>query len=997
MEKLETTPTAELDAFISDGTPGFVISRYASLKSAAESASYGAFDDDVVVVDTEATGLSFTHDELIQIAAARVKGGQVVDWYVTFVNPGKEIPEEIVHLTGITNGDVADAPGPDEALEGLCSFVGESYVVAHNVSFDKTFTTKYPGGYPLLERTWIDSLDLARIALPRLTSHRLLDLVRAFSCPISTHRADDDVASTCAVLRILLAAVDAMPADLVCAIAELATPEQWSTQVVFRYFADRKNEELAAVAAEGDAEGCRVPPFSLRRARAAHVKSIERVEKRDAEAIAQDPQADMSFPTEDEIAAAFSSDGLMSFLYDQYEERPQQAAMAQAVRAAFEAGENLAVEAGTGVGKSMAYLVPAALLAKKNNITVGVATKTNALLDQLMYHELPALSNALGGLSYSALKGFSHYICLHRVEALLSAGAQMKDIAGKEVSQAPSIAGLLSYIEQSEYDDLDTLKIDYRAVPRWSITTTSHDCLRRKCPFFGTSCFVHGARRQAEGSHIVVTNHALLFCDLAADGGLLPKSRHWIIDEAHGAEAEARKAFSLSIEAEDVIRLANKLASGEASRNPFVRAQRRVTAESEDTAALLYSLTAKGKKAGQSFALAGQEFVGHMKDLLYFDTAKRGRSYEYFELWMSPEVRDSLAFRVIGQYGRALCSEAEKLVSASQDLVAFLEDYPNASDVQREVASLAMTLKEMLKAADVVLGPASDAYAYSATLNRKKDRNTEKLEALVVDMGPKLAETLFERTHSVVFASATIAVNGDFSSFEQPLGLNCGEGTRARELCLESCFDFDRNMTVYVAKDMPDPNELAYLSALENLLVGVHRAQEGSMLSLFTNRREMERCHATVSEALKEDDLRVVCQKWGVSTKGLRDEFLTNEHLSLFALKSFWEGFDAPGATLKGVVIPRLPFSKPTDPLYCERASRDDAAWRHYVLPAAIIEMKQAAGRLIRTATDRGCLILADHRLLSKSYGKSFLNALPSKNIKVMTCREIAEDIASNR
>ena len=202
-------------------------------------------------------------------------------------------------------------------------------------------------------------------------------------------------------------------------------------------------------------------------------------------------------------------------------------------------------------------------------------------------------------------------------------------------------------------------------------------------------------------------------------------------------------------------------------------------------------------------------------------------------------------------------------------------------------------------------------------------------------------------------------------------------------------------MTVYVASDMPEPNDPAYLERLQRLLVDVHRAQQGSMLTLFTNRREMERCFDVVQPAIKTDDLRLVCQKWGVSVKGLRDDFLADEHLSLFALKSFWEGFDAPGATLKGVVIPKLPFAKPTDPLSCERAARDDQAWRRYVLPQAVLETKQAAGRLIRKADDRGVLILADKRLVTKGYGKAFLNSLPSRTIKVCTCAEIVAELAA--
>ena len=163
------------------------------------------------------------------------------------------------------------------------------------------------------------------------------------------------------------------------------------------------------------------------------------------------------------------------------------------------------------------------------------------------------------------------------------------------------------------------------------------------------------------------------------------------------------------------------------------------------------------------------------------------------------------------------------------------------------------------------------------------------------------------------------------------------------------------------------------------------------MLTLFTNRREMEQAFEVVNPQLKAADLRLVCQKYGVSVKGLRDDFLADEHLSLFALKSFWEGFDAPGSTLKGVVITKLPFARPTDPLYCERATRDDRAWWHYVLPQAVIETKQAAGRLIWIAEDRGVLILADKRLVTKSYGKVFLKSLQSNTVRIRTTDEIVQ------
>ena len=960
-----------LDVFISDGTPERVKERYARLYEDAENADFGDLDENIVVIDTETTGFSFNHDELTQIAAARMEHGKIVDWYVTFVNPGKPIPEDVAHLTNIHDEDVADAPSPDEALAGLVEFTRDAKIVAHNADFDRTFTTRHPSGYPLLENKWIDSLDLARIALPRMKSHRLIDLVRAFGAPVSTHRADDDVSATCALFRILLAGVAAMPPALVKEIALMTTDEEWNTAVVFQHFAQPN-----------------VKPLAIKSLRVPATEKFEHKAKLDAKNLER-----LSFPLVEEVEGAFAPDGLVGRMYGDFEPRKEQIEMAKQVRDAFAASSNLVVEAGTGVGKSMAYLVPAVLTAKRNGIAVGVATKTNALLDQLVYHELPALAAEIDGLKYAPLKGFSHYPCLRRVERLLADGVRKVEVQGKEHSQAPALASLLSFIEQTDFDDIDGLKMDYRLIPRRAVTTTSHDCLRRKCPFFGTSCFVHGARRFAEEADVVVTNHSLLFCDAAADNVLLPPVRYWVLDEAHGAEAEARKAFSLEIDAEDLLRLVSKTAP-ESTRNVFSRAERKLASKLEsDGVTLFFGLVGKAKSAGETYAAAARDLVLHMKDLLFFDPNKRSRGYDHVELWINDDIRASETFKALVEYGKAAQTAAEKLVTCGQELVGYLENLEGAAEPQREIASVAMELKEFVNACEVIFGPTSDMYAYAASLCKKKDKPTDKLQALLVNVGAALEQNLYAQTRSVVFASATLSVDGTFASFENAMGLNTAESP-SRSCQLDSSYDFDANMTVFVANDMPEPSDPHYLAELQRLLVGVHKAQHGSMLTLFTNRREMEKCFDEVQPALKEDDLRLVCQKWGVSVKGLRDDFLKDEHLSLFALKSFWEGFDAPGSTLRGVVIPKLPFSKPTDPLYCERATRDDQAWRHYVLPQAVLETKQAAGRLIRKATDKGVLVLADRRLVTKGYGKVFLNSLPSRTIKVCSIDEIVSAIA---
>lgn len=976
----------QLSEYICDGTPQRIVERYASLPQLAQEMDFGPFDTNVVVLDTETTGVSFKHDELTQIAAARLEKGEVVDWYVTFVNPGKPIPEDVVHLTHITDEDVADAPTPQEALAALVEFVGDATVVAHNANFDRTFTTRHPEGYPLLENLWLDSLDMARISLPRMKSHRLIDLVKAFGAPVSTHRADDDVAATCALFRILLAAMSQMPPALVGKIASLCPVEEWPTGAAFAYFASL-HEEL---------------PFSLRRMRREALKGVDLTPKRSLSSVMEELPTHLEFPTAEQVAADFAPDGLLSHIYGGYEPRAEQEQMAQAVRAAFEDSTNLVVEAGTGVGKSMAYLASAAALARDNDITVGVTTKTNALLDQLVYKELPSLAKAMADedptaapLSFAPLKGFSHYLCLWKLERLVEDGAQLVNVHNRSVSQAPSMAALLSYAEQCDYNDLDTLKIDFQTTPRYSFTTASHDCLRHKCPYYNGQCFVFGARARAAASHVVVTNHSLFFRDVATDHALLPATPYWVVDEAHGAESEARDALSCNLEVAPLRRLARKVSPTANRRNIYDRIVKvAVPAGKEEASTLLYGLLQKAKSASQLYAEAVEEYARSLKGLLFFDEKRGSKSYETVEIWLNDDILSSYTFKDVKEKGLALNDAVERLIAASQEVVTYLEDLDGCESVQRELASAVLDLKCIVGTCDVLFKNVSDRYVYSAFLNRKDDKGTDKLQAQLFNVGGYLDEVLYPATRSIVFTSATVTVDGSFQAFFDAMGLNTSESSACRSLELASSYDFDRNMVIYVPKDMPEPNSPAYLDALSEFLAQAHLAQNGSMLTLFTNRREMERCFDGVSPVLKENDLRLVCQKWGVSVKGLRDDFVADEHLSLFALKSFWEGFDAPGATLKGVVIPKLPFSKPSDPLSCERANRDDGAWKRYVLPAAVTEIKQAAGRLIRKATDEGAVILADSRIVSKWYGKIFLRSMPSTNVRVLTRAEIVAELA---
>jgi len=1008
----ETSPTesiqkqsipAYLRAAIHENAPDRIVNRYASLKQIAADSDFGELDN-CIVLDTECTGVSFKHDNLTQIAAARVRNGKIADWFITFVNPGKPIPEEIVRLTHIHDEDVADAPNPEDATAQLVEFVGDDDVIAHNANFDKTFCTKAKSGAPLQQNVWIDSLDVARIALPQMKSHRLIDLTKAFDVVASTHRADADVRSLAAVYRIMLAAITQMPEEVVHYIANLASVEEWPAGKVFKHFDSPTSN-----------------PFSLRLLRAQNIHTQNLTNRVDAEQLSRNPQAGLHFASNDEIADEFEKDGLAGRMYPHYEARPEQVQMAQEVNSAFANSTNLAVEAGTGVGKSLAYLVPAIKTAKKNNITVGVATKTNALLDQLANHELPAIKRAGVDIDYSVLKGTQHYLCLLELEQLVKKGAQIKIEDNRSVSTAPALAGLVSFVDQSDYEDIDALNWDRRAIPRYEVSIKGENCLHNRCPYFGKDCYVYGARQRAEASDILVTNQTLLFCDLKTDGGILPPIRYWVIDEAHGAEDEARRAFSKKIDINELLRLSRNIA-GSGNTDLFGKIERALVgsvsipeedipslavedsdtegsnnsdsqvAKSGDT--LVRANVTKARATSIKFSEALQVFAANIRKLSIFGD-QGSKNYSQQDIWINEEMRAHSVFQEFVESGKHMCEAAERLLKPATNLVSLLDQAKGAANLQRELAICVSSLKDLLDNCEIILFHPTNTYAYSVHLN-KNDHARDYLEAQMLNVGHELNETLYAHTHSVVFTSATLTTNQDFDAFNHAMGLNEDEESSSKSVQIPSGYDFDHNMTVYVITDAPAPNTRGYIGDLSDFLSRLHIAQNGATLTLFTNRREMEKCFETVEPVVSDNGLHVVCQKYGLSIKGLRDQFIEDEHLSLFALKSFWEGFDAPGATLKTVVIPKLPFTRPTDPLYRELNANSGNAWSEYTLPRSIIEIKQAAGRLIRSSVDTGNLVLYDRRITDKWYGKIFIASLPSKNVKKVTAREAIDDIASH-
>jgi ATP-dependent DNA helicase DinG len=489
----------------------------------------------------------------------------------------------------------------------------------------------------------------------------------------------------------------------------------------------------------------------------------------------------------------------------------------------------------------------------------------------------------------------------------------------------------------------------------------------------------------------VVTNHALLFRDVVAQGGILPPLRYWVIDEAHSAESEARKQLTVGASHVELSAVLGALHGR--GRSGLLDVLTRDLARTPDGAAAAEIAVRMSDAVARCATLADSLF-DFVKDL----SAVVGETgYDASDVRVTDDLRNSGAWGTVDSTGASLARRLEPLLAEGRELMTRLEELgADFSEPRADLAGLLSRLADQHIGLVTVLDGDADEFVYSVSFDRRRTVTPEKLRASRLDVGEVLAEEFFPRCHSVIATSATIATGDSFEHFARSVGLDRLAPECWTSLRLSSSYDFDRQMSVFVPGDVAEPGTRGYLGDLEALLEGVHRALGGSVLTLFTNRRDMETLYEALEPRLEAHGISLLVQGRGTSAKRLRDEFLADEKLSLFATKSFWEGFDAKGDTLRCVVVPKLPFGQLRDPLYEERQARDPQAWHHYYLPEAVLELKQAAGRLIRSRTDTGCLVIADSRVAGgrKRYARDFLSALPVSDVEVLPAEGVVDEIA---
>jgi ATP-dependent DNA helicase DinG len=658
----------------------------------------------------------------------------------------------------------------------------------------------------------------------------------------------------------------------------------------------------------------------------------------------------------DRVARVFAADGTLARTLPDFESRPGQAALSQRIAQAFDRGGVLLAEAGTGTGKTLAYLVPALLSGQRALVSTG----TKNLQEQIYFKDIPALADALGvRFTAACMKGRANYLCLHRLDQLTES-AVVHDVF------LPIIRDWANRTETGDRAELEDLPEE---LPFWSeVSATAETCLGTECPRYD-ECFVTRMRQQAAAADLVIVNHHLLCADAAvrqsAYGEVIPSCSHIILDEAHQLEDVATQYFGLSVSnyrlddlASDVERVARRMGTdGRGAYDDASRAADRLRVHVRE----FFGELARAHRHERAFPRSEERVVATPDTLgaVAHAAADLTGSLDLVEATVMLIDRDTVRADSLGD-----SPERETRVDRNtRDGANETEDLLTLARRAREIRD---ELRFLLRADD-------PSYAYYVECRGRG----VFLRASPIDVSTIVREVLLDRMRVTVLTSATLTVDGSFDYIRARLGI----GADADELRVASEFNFARQAVLYLPRDMPDPRSTDFALAAGREVCGLLSRTEGRAFVLFTSYATLRAVQAMAEMAL---DYPILVQGSAPRTQLLR-QFRETRHAVLFATSSFWQGVDVVGEALSCVIIDKLPFASPADPITAARIeairARGGEPFGEYQVPLAILTLQQGLGRLIRHRQDRGVLAVLDPRLRTRGYGRRFIASLPEAPI----------------
>ncbi|MBQ3509753.1 MAG: 3'-5' exoribonuclease [Peptococcaceae bacterium] len=903
-----------------------------------------------VCLDTETTGLDESA-EIIEIGMVKVIDGQIADRYSQLIKPYNPIPETITQLTSIDDAMVADQPHWEGVEQAVLDFIGDYTLVAHNVSFDRGMLENHLGR--VLPNQWVDTHDMAKIFVPTLTSYKLISIAGALGISgDGFHRALQDADITAQVLLKLSEDASAMDPFVLQRILQVFEGEECGLTALLR-----------AILSEA----------------VAHAEIGKRyMAEKELPVYGKRPL--LSF---DQMDSFFEPDGLMAKASDSFQHRPQQLKMEQTIAEAFACQSHGIIEAGTGTGKSFAYLLPALLWAYENQCRVLVSTNTIALQEQLFQKDIPFLKQCLDyDFPVALSKGRSNYICMRRFD--------------QYVKQAPTvswteklfIAQLIHWLTFTEQGDKETLNLNKLEHQYWaSIASQTETCLGGQCSRF-RDCYYMRNRKQCENSMLIVTNHALLLQNIKLENQILPEFKHVIIDEAHNLEDEATRQFTDTVDLEFLRKTSQHLLR---SSSVVSRIINKVKDLHENTDAYGELLLAQ-RQLKEDVTMLEQQ----VKTAIDF-------VFTIGQLSHSNEYRITAKERKT-DWWQQLASQLERIQGMVMTIHNRLSHMRNRIDMFEDLDLLAKELvfnqswfAEQHKFIETFLGEKRRNDIYWIEYTRSTWGSNLCLSVAPIDVMPLLKERLFTSNESVILTSATLAIANHLKYTAQLYLLDDDEYL---SYITPSPFDYQKQSCIAIPTDIADYSQVSeetYSSMLIQSLEKLIQSVTGGVLILFTSYAMLNKTYFALKRNPDLKDYNILAHGQDGNRTSILQSLNKGENTIVLGANSFWEGVDVKGTGLTTLVITKLPFQPPTRPITSAKMEYLQAQGKNsfaaYSLPQAVLKFRQGCGRLIRSADDWGTIVILDKRLLTKNYGKDFINSLPKQPILRKPLDEVCQSL----
>ena len=909
--------------------------------------------DEFISFDLETTGLNPDKDKITEIAACRFINGEFTEEFTTLINPGIPIPKNITALTGITNKMVEDAPSINDALPDFMKFIGSTPLVAQNINFDYNFINKNLQGSnsPFSEIPLYDTLSLARGFIYFYNSFSLGSLCDYYGIKIeNAHRASADALCTGKLFVYLLQEALSKPLTLIQRIENLFSNSEVYNSKLFTNI-------IKASVRFNSIDGLMSSPVE-------HNISDNTFEFTGSSNIAI-PESPKEW---------FAEGGAVSVNWSGYEKRSSQTELINDTYEAFTEGQILAAEAGTGLGKSLAYLASGFLAAKQKQTALVVSTYTKNLQNQLFTGDIPKLSKAIDqNLSAVIYKGRYNYICRTRLERLLANHNHLM-----KPHEYENLLPLMVWEWETKSGDINECNgFQLNRQKRiWSLVRSERGyCSSKRCKKYD-GCFLGKVRVKVDGADIIIINHSLFANELMRDNSCLPSDFIYVIDEAHHFATVTRDQLVTQIGSksfDDVFNIFNK-----GKDNWKKNALKKIP----EIFKLYNSLTTDSKIIQKEIQAFFNSYYDNKRDeinrsdyhinkLLYRNSQK-----EFIDTEPTP-------WEVLTELNR-FAKDIQKFNALLQENK---EDIPGSISI--EFTAIDSILKEGLESFSAALDIQSELVQWSSFI-QSDYQNLTTLNSAPLKVSSFINDNLLSKYPGGVFCSATLMVNDDFRYFSEKVGLDLAViNHHVKEKIYHSPFHYNDQVKLFVFKGSINVNDPLFMNEIGSQIERIFTSLKRRMLVLCTSFKQTLAIKQYLEPKLKGSDYKVFAQAPGLSRNVLVRSYLEHSHSILIGTSSFWEGVDFPGDKVEILYIVKTPFDNPFDPLIQAQIEdykqRGDDAFLQYQVPEAAMRFRQGFGRLIRNMNDTGICIVGDTRLYKRGYGQTILGSLPVDPIPYYT------------